>query len=906
ELAAAKAYLLSEADDKRALRNFEGMLPLGEDGSYGADNPRLPLGADSSYYIGSVWITPPADGGGDDGDGCGDDGDNGDGDGDDGETPGGGGVSAEKAALAGTAQLAALLDPSAFTAASWKPLSDALAKAIELLGKNSPASAELESAANALRAAVKGLAPASTGNGGTGDGSGGGNDALPVPWDGKTIDVSWYTAGAMTYHIKTPAQLMGLAAIVNGLYNADITSVIGDDGAANKKIKALAGVGAHDGEGQNEATDAYSYGADDFAGKTVYLDANLDMGGTANYMPIGGAYLMTPNDTSTKISSSFNGTFDGQGHWVKNILALRHSDGGYGDGAHVGLFGRLGSHDSDAAYVDASPKVQNVAVTGLIEGNRSVGGIVGKFGRVSDGNRISVLDCANYAQIGATDAKGAGGIVGAAWNGGLVQNCFNAGDVDGGWPAGGIVGSNESIVVDCYSVGTATSNNGDSFAMSIGTNNDRAPFVAYDKGAADFGYPDFTVYKRAVWNVWYLSGTAPGGGYFNGKNVAVSNDGKMSEAEMRDAAFVSVLQSGEFGNAGVVHWLPDTEGANSGFPILAWMAANDGSDVVGSPAGAGTPADSGAPADKVVTAKLAAALLEAQAMSKGVYSEKTWALLEVEIAAAQSVLSGAGATQTQANAALASLTAAIKALEKVQETAGISKSLLSASIAQAWALDQSKYTAATWDKLTNAVLTAQDVYADEGATQAQVDAARTQVSAAIGALALQAAAASALPLAAVPLAAAAAADTAALAKAVKAAEALDEADYTTESWAALQTALKASKALLENGGAAQTAVDAQAKALSGAASGLKEIAADEYEAVATAAIANEDVPESAPPAESDTGENAGGGIGRVLGWIIAACLICAALAYIIIQRRKANQSYGLPDDLENGMSDRTA
>jgi hypothetical protein len=49
ELAAAVAYLLSVADDERALRNFTGMLP---------DNSTHPLGADDSYYVGSVWITP--------------------------------------------------------------------------------------------------------------------------------------------------------------------------------------------------------------------------------------------------------------------------------------------------------------------------------------------------------------------------------------------------------------------------------------------------------------------------------------------------------------------------------------------------------------------------------------------------------------------------------------------------------------------------------------------------------------------------------------------------------------------------------------------------------------------------------------------------------------------------------
>jgi hypothetical protein len=60
ELQNAVDYLLSVADTERALRNFEGMAPLDpSSGVYGTGNPRLPLGMDGSYWIGSVWITPP-------------------------------------------------------------------------------------------------------------------------------------------------------------------------------------------------------------------------------------------------------------------------------------------------------------------------------------------------------------------------------------------------------------------------------------------------------------------------------------------------------------------------------------------------------------------------------------------------------------------------------------------------------------------------------------------------------------------------------------------------------------------------------------------------------------------------------------------------------------------------------
>ena len=59
-------------------------------------------------------------------------------------------------------------------------------------------------------------------------------------WDGS-VDTSWYSAEAKTFEISTPAQLAGLAAIVNGKA----------DGIAQ----------------------------DSFSGKTIKLTADLDLGG---------------------------------------------------------------------------------------------------------------------------------------------------------------------------------------------------------------------------------------------------------------------------------------------------------------------------------------------------------------------------------------------------------------------------------------------------------------------------------------------------------------------------------------------------------------------------------------------------------------------------------------------------
>lgn len=389
------------------------------------------------------------------------------------------------------------------------------------------------------------LAPALTLQASAGTVQGSGSDETVAPWDGRTIDVSWYNTADTEFHLSTPAQLAGLAAIVNGQYNQDIRKVTGDASViVNHESEAVEKEGSN-----NRSTSIYHYGADDFNGKTIYLDADLDMGGACdpetgewsgpNYMPVGGQYLMIPEDFSTKLSSSFNGTLDGQGHVVANIYCDRYcGNGNFGDGQSVGLVGRLGCHDNDPREQWAErPGVRNVVVSGYIRGNRSVGGIVGKVGRSLQGAVISC--CANYAEIHNTDAKGVGGIAGAGWNGGVIENCFHAGSVTSTYscPAGGIAGSNEITIRNCYSYGSVAAMR-DSFAMAIGTNNG---------GGND------------VDNCFWLSGSAPGGGYYGKTNGVVT---ELTAEELKSAETLKALGSA---------FAADTSGINQGYPVLTYQ-----------------------------------------------------------------------------------------------------------------------------------------------------------------------------------------------------------------------------------------------------------------------------------------------------------------------------------------------
>lgn len=389
-------------------------------------------------------------------------------------------------------------------------------------------------------------------------------------WDGITLDVSWYDEDAQTMTIYTPAQLSGMAAIVNGIFNAEITAILDDadgDGLAetytpseyarlkNRKIRPACSTA---GTGGNNlvTTDSYWYGVksddstpSDFNGQTVLLACDLDMGGWqkdgvwtgARYMTIGGQNLMHyidypawRSDGFSHLGSSFNGTLDGQGHYVRNIYCDRYGAGtNYGDSSSIGLVGRLGCHDNDPLTLMAvDPTVKDLAVTGYIYGRRSVGGIVGKIGqttasRLADGSTGGIIEsCMNFAEVCNTDAKGCGGIAGAGWNKGVIRYCANFGYIHSSYtcPTGGISGSNEVPLESCYSVGTISAA-ADSYAMGIGTNNGGA-----------------TTVDRCFW----LTGTASGGGYYNGKGaVEITNDhdgsGLSAEDYMKSDAFLAAL-----------------------------------------------------------------------------------------------------------------------------------------------------------------------------------------------------------------------------------------------------------------------------------------------------------------------------------------------------------------------------
>lgn len=141
-----------------------------------------------------------------------------------------------------------------------------------------------------------------------------------------------------------------------------------------------------------------------------------------------------------------------------------------------------------------------------------------------------------------------------------------------------------------------------------------------------------------------------------------------------------------------------------------------------------------------------------------------------------------------------------KALLTVNVVKGeVDKSRLEETIAAAEALNEADYTAESFAPIKEALAAAEQVMADEDATQNEVDNARTALETAMaGRVGIKDA----------------------LNQAIAKAEELDEADYEPDTWAPVADALAAAKEIQEKEGATEDEINAATEALTTAMDGL--------------------------------------------------------------------------------------
>jgi len=159
--------------------------------------------------------------------------------------------------------------------------------------------------------------------------------------------------------------------------------------------------------------------------------------------------------------SAFTGSFDGQGHEIRDLFINRPNE------SPVGLFGFTGEEG-----VIKDINMVNVTVTGyyyvggLVGYNNgivtnscstgNVSGTVGMVGALVGKNTDTVSN--SYSTASVSGVVNAGGLVGDNWDG-TVSNSYSTGNVIGSSCVGGLVGySNKGTVTNSYSTGSVTGN----------------------------------------------------------------------------------------------------------------------------------------------------------------------------------------------------------------------------------------------------------------------------------------------------------------------------------------------------------------------------------------------------------------------------------------------------------------
>ena len=222
----------------------------------------------------------------------------------------------------------------------------------------------------------------------------------------------------------------------------------------------------------------------------------------------------------------FYGTFDGQGHVIRNLYINSTS-------YPAGLIG----------YLQGGASVTRLGITGSVtctaRSNAQAGGIAGYMY-----DKASITQC--WSAVNVTSNKHAGGIAGYTATGAVITDCYATGTIRSSAAnecyLGGICGSGFSntagaTLTNCYSVGKVVGTGGN--ASYVGG-------LSPDKTAAHYV------------NSFYLTGTVSG----ESPKYGITGLGTAKTADELKAL------ASELGSS----FAADTKGLNDGYPILKWQA----------------------------------------------------------------------------------------------------------------------------------------------------------------------------------------------------------------------------------------------------------------------------------------------------------------------------------------------
>ncbi len=190
------------------------------------------------------------------------------------------------------------------------------------------------------------------------------------PWDGSTIDTSWYNTEDITFTILDGADLAGLAAIVNGT--------------------------ATDSNGTPIEADTFALSGN--SGKTIILGNDIDLD-NKEWTPIG---------TTT---NWFQGNLDGNEKTIRNLKITGSEENVV---EYAGLFGYIKSGPANYKPGIADLTIENVEISGVTNGGAFCGG--GNTTTKNAGNggahQYNNVKLTGLVKI---EGKNVGGLVGGNW-----------------------------------------------------------------------------------------------------------------------------------------------------------------------------------------------------------------------------------------------------------------------------------------------------------------------------------------------------------------------------------------------------------------------------------------------------------------------------------------------------------
>ncbi|MBN2165952.1 MAG: T9SS type A sorting domain-containing protein [Marinilabiliaceae bacterium] len=301
-----------------------------------------------------------------------------------------------------------------------------------------------------------------------------------------------------------------------------------------------------------------------FVGKYFVQTQNIDATSTRNWN----------NGEGWKPKAVFMGHYDGNGYSIDGLFMDADISTGLFDNVQDATLKNIGLTNVDFSGISFSGGlvgsiensiIDNCFVTGSINGNNEVGGLIGR-------NGLNMTVKNSYANCDVSGDDFIGGFIGRndGNNNTSVTNSFSTGSVYGNSFVGGFVGSNynQSVIQDCYSRSSVTvTPDAEKFAAFAGRNENATIFKCYATGFVDYDN-DVTVYSKG-----FVGSCVTGSNYYMSNNywdtetsLQVSNiadDNAANGLTSQQMKSQDNFQGWDFVNT----WIIDSE-INDGYPSL--------------------------------------------------------------------------------------------------------------------------------------------------------------------------------------------------------------------------------------------------------------------------------------------------------------------------------------------------